>query len=237
MTAAIIQARTASTRLPGKVLLPAAGKPLLAHLIERLRFCRALDEIIVATSDQPGDEAIADLCGALGVPVFRGSEADVLDRYYRAALCYGVDTVVRICSDCPLLDPRMVDELVAVFRKRRHEFDLVTSRYPMTYPDACDVLSFDALEHAWRSAADPFEREHVVPYFWRHELRVYNKTYPGGLSRKYRWTLDYPEDYELVRVVYAALYRAGACFGREEIVRFFEENPHVALLNSGYIHP
>lgn len=237
MTAAIVQARIGSSRLPGKIMLEAAGKPLLGHLLERLAACHTLDRVIVATSDNRRDDCVAGYAEHSGAFVFRGSETDVLDRYYHAALEYGVTTIVRICSDCPLMDPAMIDEMVRVHREAEGRYDLVTSRRPMTYPDACDVLSFAALEMAWREASDPFEREHVVPFFWLRNRRVHNVEYAGGLAQRYRWTLDYPEDYELLRELIEALYSDNRLFGAREIVAHLEAHPRLAQLNAKYIHP
>src|SRR5690242_5075414 len=131
MTGAIIQARMSSTRLPGKVMLEAAGKPLLEHLWERLSYCRTLDTVIIATSDNPPDDRIEAFAKSRNIPVFRGSEHDVLDRYYQAAKAFHLDVVVRVTSDSPLVDPRLIDETVGFFQEHSAEYDLVTNRHPI----------------------------------------------------------------------------------------------------------
>jgi spore coat polysaccharide biosynthesis protein SpsF len=236
---AIVQARMSSTRLPGKVLKEAAGKPLLAHLLERLSRARTLDRIVVATSTYRRDDAIAKLCGQLGVPVFRGSETDLLDRYFRAAEEFGFDVVVRVTADCPLIDPELVDEKVEFFLQNRGRFDLVTNRHPLTYPDGLDfdVLSREALGHAWRSATAPHHREHTVPFFWETGMRVHNFVDPENLFQRHRWTLDYPEDYELIRRIIEALHREGEHFGTREVLAFLDKNPELPSLNAKYIPP
>jgi spore coat polysaccharide biosynthesis protein SpsF len=228
-----------STRLPGKVLKEAAGKPLLAHLLERLARARVLDRIVVATSTDGRDDAIAALCGRVGVGVFRGSETDVLDRYFRAAEEFGLDVIVRVTADCPLIDPEIVDEMVQFFLRNRGRFDLVTNRHPLTYPDGLDfdVLSREALAHAWRTATAPHHREHTVPFFWETGMRVHNFVDPENRFRRHRWTLDYPEDYELIRRIIEALHRDGERFGTCEILAFLEKNPELSSLNAKYIPP
>src|SRR5262249_13702634 len=152
-----------STRLPGKVLLEAAGKPLLGHLIERLKHARTLQQIIVATSDNPKDQPIVDFCRTEGIAVFRGSEQDVLDRYYRAACHYEVDVIVRVTSDCPLIDPVLIDQMVEFFLGRDDEYDLITNRHPLTFPDGTDfdVMAIEKLRYVWERATEPHQREHT----------------------------------------------------------------------------
>jgi spore coat polysaccharide biosynthesis protein SpsF len=236
---AIVQARMGSTRLPGKVLKEAAGKPLLAHLLQRLSRALTIDRIVVATSTDPRDDGIAFLCDRLGVPVFRGSEIDVLDRYVQAARQFGLEVVVRVTADCPLIDPELIDEMVRFFLANRGRFDLVTNRHPLTYPDGLDVdvLSREALEHAGRTATAPHHREHTVPFFWETGMRVHNLVDPEFRFRRHRWTLDYPEDYELIRRIFEALHRDGTSFGTRDVLAFLEKNPELSSLNARYIPP
>lgn len=234
---AIVQARMGSTRLPGKVLKEAAGKPLLAHLLERLARARTLDAIVVATSTDPRDEEIALLCGALGVPVFRGSEQDVLDRFVQAARAFDFDVIVRVTADCPLIDPEMVDEMVEAYRQSAGRFDLMTNRHPLTFPDGLDfdVIPREALERAGREAIAPHHREHTVPFFWENGLRVHNVVDPQNRFRDHRWTLDYPEDYELIRRIFEGLHREGEHFGMVDVLAFLDRNPDLPSLNAKYI--
>lgn len=228
-----------STRLPGKVLMSAAGRPLLAHLLERLGRARTIEHVTVATSTDPRDDAIAACCAALGVPVFRGSEQDVLDRYYQAAVRDGLDLVVRVTADCPLVDPAVVDAMVRYALDHRGEYDLVTNRWPLTFPDGTDldVIPIASLARAWREAREAPQREHVIPYFWDAGLRVHNLEHPDDLYARHRWTLDYPEDFTLIREIIEALEPAyGASFGIPEVVEYVEREGR-ATLNARYIVP
>src|SRR6266404_2569766 len=169
MIAAIIQARTDSTRLPRKILMPILGKPMLQHQIERLKHAKTIDMVVIATTDMAEDDTIENLAKQLGVSSFRGSEKDVLDRYYKAAKKNGADTIVRLTGDCPLHDGAVVDEVVTHFEKS----DVDYSAQPKNYPEGLDteVFIFDALERAWKEAQLPSEREHVTPYIRNHPER------------------------------------------------------------------
>lgn len=235
MIGAIIQARMGSTRLPGKVMLKAAGKPLLGLLVERLSYSTLPDEIIVATSVDPQDDVIADYCASQGIALFRGSQSDVLDRYYQAARYYQCDIIVRVTSDCPLTDPVLVDEMIRVFIERQHEYDLVTNKHPLTYPDGFDVMAIKALADAWEHATTPYQREHVVPYFWEMGMRVHNVEHPDRIFYQHRWMLDYPEDYELIRRIFEALYCEGRVFSIHDILNYLTLHPDLAKLNAKYI--
>ena len=238
MIGAVVQARMGSTRLPGKVLMQAAGKPLLAHLLERLGRARSLETVLVATSDDARDDPIAALCSQLGVPVFRGSERDVLDRYYQAARGLGLDLVVRITADCPLVDPAIVDAMVQYAIDHRGEFDLVTNRRPLTFPDGLDldVIPIDTLAEAWREAREPMQREHVIPWFWDTGRRLHNLEHPANLYAEHRWTLDYAEDYALIRRVIEELTPVyGSTFAMDDVLAFMDEHPEVARSNAQFI--
>jgi spore coat polysaccharide biosynthesis protein SpsF len=237
MIAAIIQARMGSTRSPGKVLRTAAGKTLLAHLIERLGFAQSLDQVIVATSIEPRDAPIADLCTSLGVPCFRGSETDVLDRYYQAASAAAAETVVRITADCPLVDPAIVDEVVGVLQREPKRWDLVTNRHPLTFPDGMDVdaMPMAALRHAWNHASTQSQREHVIPFFWETGLRVRNVESPVNHFYTHRWTVDYDEDVELVSAIFDGLYTPSKPFTLQEILDFVSEHPELCAINARHL--
>jgi len=237
MIGAIVQARMGSTRLPGKVMLEAAGKPLLGHLIGRLKHCLSLEQLIIATSTVDKDQVIAEFCESEGVPVFRGSETDVLDRYYQAATHYGIDIIVRVTSDCPLIDPELIDQMVPFFREHMNEFDLVTNRHPLTFPDGTDfdVMSLNAVKYVWEHAKEAYHREHVVPYFWDTGMRVFNFEHPGELFYQHRWTLDYPEDYELIKRIVDSLHREGGFFGTQDILDFLAQHPDLPPINAKYI--
>jgi spore coat polysaccharide biosynthesis protein SpsF len=226
-----------STRLPGKVMLKAAGKPLLGHLWERLTYCRKLDAIFIATTSNPADDVIEAYCTSINVPVFRGSEQDVLDRYYNAAKIFGLDVVIRVTSDSPLADPALIEESIGFFEDHGSEYDLVTNRHPITHADGLDfdVMSFEALEHVWQNATEKHQREHTVPYFWESGMRVFNVEDPERLVFKHRWCLDYPEDYSLIRAIIDALYEPTRYFTTENIRSYLSQHPGLSALNSKYM--
>jgi spore coat polysaccharide biosynthesis protein SpsF len=237
MTAAIIQARMGSTRLPGKVMRRAAGQTLLEHLVERLSFARSLDAIVVATSTSARDDVIERVCTSRGVTVARGSEVDVLDRYYVAARNIKADVVVRVTADCPLIDPTIVDEIVGVHSSDPDAYDLVTNRHPLTFPDGLDVdvIPLRALRTAWERADQIHQREHVIPYFWESGMRVRNVAQAENLFLSQRWTVDYPEDADLVAAVFEGLYEPGVPFGMYDVLAFLTAHPEIRALNAKYL--
>jgi spore coat polysaccharide biosynthesis protein SpsF len=226
-----------STRLPGKVLLEAAGKPLLGLLLERLSCSRQLEKIIVATTTDGRDDVIENYCKSMGVPVYRGSEKDVLDRYYQTAKAFGLDRIVRVTSDCPLIDSSLIDEKLENFEERFGDYDLVTNRHPLTYVDGLDfdIIPLEALEFAWRSARETHQREHVVPFFWEAGLRVHNFEDPRCLFYVHRWTLDYVEDFELIRSIYTALYKKDQRFSTNDILEHLAAHPELPKINARYL--
>jgi glutamate-1-semialdehyde aminotransferase/spore coat polysaccharide biosynthesis protein SpsF (cytidylyltransferase family) len=233
---AIVQARMGSTRLPGKVLLPLGDKPILFRVVERLRFVPGLADVVVATTDSPADEPIRAFCRSEGILCFSGSEDDVLDRYYHAARDFGADPIVRVTSDCPLVDPAIVGRALDMFEAGRDNIVYVGSDPRL--PDGLDVevVAFEALETAWREAKLPSEREHVTPFIWKQPERFPQDrvSSPRDLSHE-RWTVDRLEDYELVQAVHAALYRSGHPFGMAEILGFVEAHPELRHLNEGIV--
>jgi glutamate-1-semialdehyde aminotransferase/spore coat polysaccharide biosynthesis protein SpsF (cytidylyltransferase family) len=233
----IVQARMGSTRLPGKVLADVQGHPVLWHVVTRALLAPGANAVIVATSDKQQDDPIADLCQAHDIPCFRGSEGDVLDRYYGAAREHQADVVVRVTGDCPLLDPEVLDRVVQTYLQGG--FDYVSNTLRPTYPDGLDaeVFSFAALEEAWRDASLPAEREHVTPYIrasGRFRTRnVTSDVWPP--TAHLRWTVDGPADLEFVRQVYARLGQGDRSFGWREVVRLSEEFPDLMQINAGSV--
>lgn len=208
MAVAILQARMSSTRLPGKVMKPLLGRPMIDRQLERLGRCATLDRIIVATSLDPTDDPLAAHLSEIGVELYRGSLSDVLDRYLGAARASSVEgQVVRLTADCPLADPRVIDDCV-----RLHErlgVDYVSNGRRRTYPHGLDVEAFglDALEAAGREATDPYDREHVTPFIYRRPERFALADLVQARDDSHlRWTVDLPEDFAFVERVYAALY-------------------------------
>jgi spore coat polysaccharide biosynthesis protein SpsF len=237
---AIIQARMGSSRLPGKVMKDIGGKPVLQHVIERSKLTKSLSGVAVATTIDPGDDAIEAFCISQGVLVFRGSMQDVLDRYYRAARQFKADAIVRITADCPLIDSGLIDQTVTEFERRGVDFaaNRLPPPFKRTFPIGLDVevASFAALERAWREATEKYEREHVMPYLYEKEGRfkvfVLNNDVDYG---SLRWTLDTPEDLELVRAVFAR-FAPRTDFTWQEVLRLFQREPELAAINSGVVH-
>jgi spore coat polysaccharide biosynthesis protein SpsF len=231
-TIVIVQARMGSTRLPGKVLEDLGGVPLLDWSVTRSQRAR-VDAVVVATSVQPADDVIVDLCRARGWPVWRGSEHDVLQRYHEAAAFYDAELVVRITSDCPFTDPALIDASTAFFHDHADEFDLITNMYPPTWPLglAVEVLPFRVLERMQRLATRSPHREHVTAMGYDHPelFRLANLPCTEDLHL-HRWTVDTPEDLQLVRAVTARL--AGNAFGWREVLGVVQANPQLQKLNA-----
>ncbi len=228
---AIIQARMGSTRLPGKVLKEACGRPLLWHLIYRLKKAATVEDIVLATTHLDEDKILLEKAREWGVKAFAGSPDDLLDRYYQAAREFGADPVVRITADCPLIDPRIVDRVVGEFLKLK---GCDTAGTDGTFPDGLDtsVLSFRAIEKAWREAKLPSEREHVGPYISKHPelFKIKGISYPADLSHL-RWTVDQEEDLTLVREIFQRLFREGGIFYMEDILKLLEKEPRLLEIN------
>ena len=230
----IVQARTGSTRLPGKVLKPVCGRTLLEHQMERMLRARSLDRLVVATTTSPADDAIVDLVRARGWICHCGSETDVLSRYAEAARAEGAAVVVRMTMDCPLIDPEVVDLVVGMLRGG--PFDFVTNNLEPTFPHGLDLEAFTrpTLDAADRDAVAAFDREHVSPFVRDRpdRFRIGNVRSPSDLHH-HRWTVDYPEDLAFVRAVYEALYRPGGFFSTADVLALLAERPELMRINEG----
>lgn len=228
---AIIQARMRSTRLPGKVLADLEGDTVLARVIARVRRCELINDVVVATSSDSADDPIVVECSRLSARVFRGSENDVLDRYFRAAQNVGAEIVVRITSDCPLIDPEVSDLTVRAFLANAPDY--ASNILDRTYPRGLDteVMSYAALESAWLEAADPYEREHVTPYLYRHPERFKLLSLKGDRNySRFRWTLDTPEDLAFLRAIYRREADAVAvCW--QDVINLLESEPGLIEIN------
>lgn len=230
----ILQARVSSSRLPGKVLKPILGVPMLRHQLDRVRRARSMDAFIVATSTDASDDAIEALCAAAGVGCFRGSLDDVLDRFYQAALAYNPQHVVRLTGDCPLIDPDLIDRVVEFYLAGN--FDHAGNAVEPMFPDGLDVevLRFQVLEYAWRHASLPSHREHVTLFVHRSPDRFRVGSYRNVTDLSHlRWTVDEPEDFELIRRIYEALYPKNPAFTTEDILAFLSSQPDLLDLNRG----
>ena len=229
----IIQARLGSTRLPGKVLLDLAGEPMLARVVSRAARSRTIEQVVVATTDRPADDRLADFCLDRGIACFRGSENDVLDRYYQAAVAHRAEAVVRVTSDCPLIDPGLIDRVVGDFLAGQPEIEYATNCYPRdTFPRGLDmeVLRMDVLRRAWQEDRNPAWREHVSPYIYHHpeRFRIHGVMNDVDLSGM-RWTVDTPEDLELVRRVF--VHFGHDRFDWTEVLALMAEHPEWAEVN------
>lgn len=231
-TVAIVQARTGSTRLPGKVMKPLLGEPVLAHVLRRVGRATAIDEAVIATTELPSDDPIVELAEGEGWPVVRGSELDLLDRYLRAARAHAAERVVRITSDCPMIDPGLIDAVIATLEREGADYASNTLPPRRTYPRGLDVeaMTMESLERAGREDHDPASREHATPYLWRHPdlFRHARVDHEVDLSH-HRWTVDTPEDYALLTRIFEH-------FGRDdftwlEALEAVEANPAWSELN------
>lgn len=231
---AIVQARVGSTRLPGKVLRPLLGRPMLARVIERLRISEVLHRVVVATTQLPHDDEVARVAQEEGASIFRGDEADVLGRYVGAARAFDVDVIVRVTADCPLIDAHVLDQIVATYLARAGELDYVSNTIERTYPRGLDVEVFPrrALESLHRFSRSPLEREHVTLHLLHHpdRYRTAQVRYPLDHSDHY-WTVDTEEDFQLVTAVYEALYPTRPRFSWTDVLQVFEAQPELFDVN------
>jgi len=229
---AIVQARMGSTRLPGKVMMDLLGEPVLVRDINRLRRSQLLDVIVIATTTQPADDQIVSLCKDHGWPYFRGDENDVLDRYYQTAQAFDADVIVRITSDCPMIDPEVVDRVIRVFLDFPGVDYVSNTLPPRTFPRGLDteVMTFEALEKAWTEDKDPKLREHVTPYIYRNskKFQIHGVVNETDLS-SYRWTLDTPEDLAFIRTVYENF--GNDYFSWKEVLHYLDKNPEIVKIN------
>ncbi len=233
--AAIIQARMGSTRLPGKILKKVLDKTLLEYQIERVKRAKTIDEIIIATTTKESDDQIVQLCQQLSIPYYRGSEEDVLSRYYEAATEFNVDVIVRLTSDCPIIDPVVIDCVINEYLSRYPDVDYVSNTLERTYPRGMDteVFSYQALKIAHLNATEHACREHVTPYiYWNPELfKLGNVVYHQNLSN-HRWTVDTPEDFELIKRIIGNLYLNKPLFGMADIVELLNHHPDWKYINA-----
>ena len=231
---AIIQARMGSTRLPGKVMRLLIGKPVLWHVVDRLRFSKKIETIVVATTTEPEDNVIEDWCCANWVQCFRGSQDDVLGRYFQAAKFYQATSILRITADCPAIDPTVVDELLSEFEAHAYDLCGLSGEFPDGLD--CEVMTFSTLERAWNEAEMASEREHVTPYIHHHpelfRLGKYERFHNLG---HHRWTLDEESDYRFLDKVFHRLYREDAPFLASDILSLLEREPNLLNINQGII--
>lgn len=229
---AIIQARVSSSRLPGKVLESLDGIPMFLYQIQRLAQCKKINNIVLATSEDVSDDPIVKICEDNQVDCFRGNLNDVLGRFYRAAYYYNADIIVRLTADCPLSDPNLIDKMISFYLD--HNYDYVSNGIKRTFPDGFDVevFNFRTLEKSYDLARLQSEREHVTPYIINHpELFKLGSYVQLKDSSKYRVTVDYPEDLQLVRQIVSKLNKS---FSYLEVISLLENNPSLVKLNESF---
>ena len=231
---AIVESRMTSSRLPGKIMLPIMGKPALSLLVERLRQCSDIHEIVIATTVNHCDEVLIDIGKQLGVRSFRGSEYDVMERVFLAAKEYAIDIIVEITSDCPLVDPDLISRSIQILKEGG--YDYVSNIIKRTFPRGLDVQTFKTtvLREIHHTTTDPVDREHVALHIYEHpeKYKLHNFTAPAGMEmEEQRLTLDTPEDYFVIRAVFQALYASDKPFNYSKIYSFLKDNPHIASIN------
>lgn len=232
-TNAIIQARCGSSRFPNKVFADIDGKPLLWHVVNRLTYTEMIDDIVVATTVNPIDTRIELWCKNNGVKCFRGSEDDVLNRYYKASEMFPSDYIVRITADDPFKEPHVIDEVVS--KLIDDNLDYVTNNCPPSFPEGldCEAFTFDVLELMEKFSVDKFEREHVTQYVYHNldKFKFANVCSSVQLSN-YRWTIDNKEDYEMVQAIYKRRIQKGGILLMEEILNIIKRYPEIEKINA-----
>ncbi len=229
-----------STRLPKKVMMPLAGRPLIIRMLERVSLSEAAGTIVAALTEEIYDDELAARLKHKGYNVYRGSTDDLLERHINAAREYGGDTVVKIPSDCPLIDPSVINKVIGYYISNPDKFDYVSNLHPATYPDGNDVeiMSLEALEKCRREALKDFEREHTTPYIWENpdKFRIGNVEWETGLdySMSHRWTIDYIEDYLFIKEIYEALCEKNPEFGMNDILEYETQHPETKAINAKY---
>ncbi|KKU07742.1 MAG: Polysaccharide biosynthesis protein [Candidatus Magasanikbacteria bacterium GW2011_GWA2_45_39] len=233
-----VQARTGSTRLPGKVMNKIIGKEVLLYHIARIRLAKTIHEVVVITTVNSADDMIVALCEQNGIKYYRGSESDLLDRHYQAAKQYGANFVIKIPSDSPLTDPKVIDTVVGLWKDNQDKYDYVSNYHPPTFPDGLDVegCPFTILEIAWKEAKKSHEREHTFPFIWDQpeRFRIGNILNPhGDMFMTHRWTLDYAEDFDFMKAVFEH-FKDKPDFSMEDVLQLLKEQPALAEMNSKY---
>lgn len=235
MILAILQARVSSSRLPKKVLKTILGKPMIIHQIERIQNSRTIDKLIVATSVDPSDDVLVEVCSQYKIETFRGSLEDVLERFYQAALQYKPNHIVRLTGDCPVIDSNIIDRVIHLHLKS--ENDYTSNALIPTFPDGLDVeiCTFDALRAAYEKADMLSEREHVTLYIYKHpeRFKLGSLQNEKNLSR-FRWTVDQKEDFDLITRIYHQLYSQNKFFGMHDILKLFQEDEGLLMINEKY---
>lgn len=232
----IVQARFSSTRLPGKVLIKIRDKPLLWYVINRIKQVKTKHKLVIATGHLDANKPIIEFAKNHNIDFYVGHEDDVLDRYYQTAKYFRGEVIVRITSDCPLIDPKIIDELLEIYLDRN--YDYLSNVHPPTYPDGYDteIFSFEALERTWKKSRLPSEREHVTPFIWKNlerEFIIENIEYRIDYS-KYRLTVDTVDDFKLISIIIEHFYDKWEDFHLEDVIKFLDDNPELVDINKQF---
>lgn len=236
----VIQARTGSNRLPNKVMMPLAGKPMIIRMYERVKASPHAGTVVVATTNEKEDDILYELCREHNIEVFRGHSTDLLDRHYKTGIKYRADVIVKIPSDCPLIDPGIISRVLKFYQDNEDYFDYVSNLHPATYPDGNDVeiIPMNILKFVWENASKTFEREHTTPYIWERPewFKIGNVEWESNLdySMTHRWTIDYEEDYLFIKSVYDELYPLKNLFTLDDILLLLKRKPELGRINEKY---
>lgn len=239
--AIVVQARMSSSRLPKKVMLPILGEPLLYRMIERLQQIKRPVKLVVATSTSADDDEIEMFCESKNITFYRGDLNNLLDRHYQVGLLTNANAVVKIPSDCPLIDPQIIDRLLDFYDENSDKYDFISNLHPATYPDGNDVeiMSMNCLKMAWQAAKRPLELEHTTPYIWENpeKFRLANLTWETRLdySMSHRLTIDYQEDYLFIKRVFEELYPSNSHFSLNDILTLLAEKPEIYEINKRFV--
>lgn len=235
MILAILQARMSSSRLPGKVLKNILGEPMLLRQIERIKRCKNIDRLIVATSDQESDDKIEKVVKDQGIECYRGSLNDVLDRFYKAAQKYNPEHIVRLTADCPLTDWEVIDKVIDVHLNEKNDY--TSSALNPTFPDGLDaeIIKYDVLKYVWENARKFSERDNVTIYVYTRPEKFKLGSVESDINlSNLRWTVDEPEDFKLVETIYNRLYYVNNAFLTRDILNLLSEEPKLMKINSKF---
>jgi spore coat polysaccharide biosynthesis protein SpsF len=239
-TVIVIQARMSSTRLPGKVMMPILGRSLLYRMVERLQMVRNKVQLVIAIPDERADDIIEQEAQEMGVFCYKGSLNNVLDRHYQAGKVTGATTVLKIPSDCPLIDPKIVDDVLDFYFDNPGSYDYVSNLHPATFPDGNDVeiMTMDCLERTWEAAERTLELEHTTPYIWENpdKFKIGNVAWKSGkdFSMSHRFTIDYEADYLFIKRVFEELYPKKNNFSCNDILNLLDAKPEIYQINAKY---
>jgi len=226
-----------SQRLPGKVMMNLLDRPVIWHIYNRLKYCEHLDDVVISTGEYSNNKEIIDFAKAENIPYFEGSEKDLIDRLYQTAVKFQASAIVRITADCPLVDPSIVDKL-AQFYLNNQQYDIITNCKTRTFPHGLDteIYSLDSLKKMWEKIKQPEIRE-WFPFFVEKnpsEFKIFNIENDRNLSHM-RWALDYPEDYEFIKIIYQSLFKENEIFTTKNVLNLLDKNPNLSEINSKYV--